>query len=295
MKLKFTISILFVILLLSCNPEGGLKNPRNYYLFTNISADQNPSVSPDGKLVAYYHKCFSCSEPGSYPTGLYVMNIDGTNRRLLLEGAHWSPSWSPDGNLLVFTSNGVLQIINLTGDSIRTFEGVNDVPLYFPDWSPDGKLILFSSPYVEGGGFFLCNPFFQNVRLLFSHYDLPGINPTWSPEGEKILYTKYVNKNEELFVVDTSGNFDTQLTNIKGTNRYPAWSPDGKMIAWSSNTEIYLMNADGSNQHRLDYGRFPTWSNDSKYIIYSNANDDFSEEVLYIIDINGKNKIQLTY
>lgn len=49
----------------------------------------------------------------------------------------------------------------------------------------------------------------------------------------------------------------------------------GYNSAWVlSYTEIIVQN-DGSNQQRLDYGRFPTWTNDSKYIIYCNADDDF--------------------
>ena len=292
---KLFILLFFAIAAVSCNPEGGLKNPADYELYVDISADQYPAVSHDGKLIAFYHKCLKYPEPEDYPTGLYVMNEEGINRKLLLKGDHWSPSWSPDGKWLVFTSGGTLQIINIKGDSIRTFQGVNDVPLFFPDWSPDGGSILFSSPYVEGGGFFICDPNFQEVKQLFNLYEFSGKDANWSPDGGKILYCKYYSKNEELFVIDTTGVTDARLTNNNRDDRYPAWSPDGDLIAWSSNTEIYIMNVDGSNQRRLDFGRFPAFTPDSKYIIYSNANNDFSKEVLYKIDINGENKIQITF
>ncbi|MCP4760989.1 MAG: hypothetical protein GY870_04350 [archaeon] len=298
MKGNFLIKLIllfFAITIFSCNPEGGLKNPKNYELYIDISSDWDPEVSPDGQLIAYHHRNIEYPEPEDYPTGLYVMDIDGTNRRLLLEGNHWSPDWSPDGQWLIFTSNGVLQIINLEGDSIRTFQGVNDVPLYHPDWSPDGNSILFSSPYVEGGGFFICDPNFQVVRQLFNLYEFSGDDPNWSPDGSKILYGKYYSNNEELFVIDTAGISDTRLTENDRTDRFPAWSPDGTMITWSSSIQIYVMNADGSNERRLDYGKYPSWTPDSEYIIYSNANDDVSKEVLYKIDINGENKIQLTF
>ena len=39
----------------------------------------------------------------------------------------------------------------------------------------------------------------------------------------------------------------------------------------------------------------PAWSPDGQFIIYSNTNNDFTKEVLWKIDINGNNKIQLTY
>ena len=59
--------------------------------------------------------------------------------------------------------------------------------------------------------------------------------------------------------------------------------------------EIYIMSTDGSNRHRLDYGQYPNWTPDGQFIVYSNANNDFTKEVLWKIDINGKNKIQLTF
>jgi len=143
-------SLLLTAILFSCNPEDSIRNPADYEQYITISGDKYPAISPDGSLIAYYHKCLEYPEPEVYPTGLYVMDNDGTNRRLLFKGDHWSPSWSPDGQWLVFTSGDTLQIINLEGDSIRTFQGIGDLPLYFPDWSKDGKLILFGSP-LEGG------------------------------------------------------------------------------------------------------------------------------------------------
>src|SRR5690554_1376336 len=159
--LKTLIPMAFLLLLMiSCNPEDGLKNPADYELYISISAEKNPAVSPDGNLIAYFHWSLIVPEPDDYPTGLYVMRMDGTERRLLLRGWHYSPSWSPDGQWLVFTSDGILQIINLQGDSIRTFQGVNNLPLHSPDWSKDGKEILFSSPLTLEGGVFAMTPDF---------------------------------------------------------------------------------------------------------------------------------------
>ena len=295
LKQQFILLVITLFIASGCEPESGLNKAVNYQLYIDSSADQNPAVSPDGSLVAYYHKNLETQEANEYPTGLYVMDIDGNNRRLLLKGAHWSPSWSPDGNWIVFTSGGTLQIINLKGDSIRTFQGVNDVPLFHPDWSSNGKLILFSSPLVEGGGFFICDPTFLNVRQLFNLYEFSGTDPNWSPEGNKILYSKLYEGNEELFVIDTAGTNDTRLTVNDRTNRHSRWSPDGRLITWSSSTRIYVMNSDGTDPKILDYGRYPCWLPDSETIIYSNANEDFTKEVLYRINIDGSNKIQLTH
>ena len=295
MRKIITIAFLAQIFTVACNPEDDMNNPVDYINSLEISADQYPAVSPDGSTVAYYHKNIDYQETNKYPTGLYVMDTNGNNRRLLLKGDHWNPSWAPDGNRIVFTSRGTLQIYNLKKDSIRTFQGVNDVPLFHPDWSWDGRWIVFSSPLVEGGGFFKCDPTFITVYKLFNLHEFSGKDPNWAPACNKILYSKYYKGNEELFVIDTSGANDTRLTNNDRTDRYSRWSPDGSLIAWSSSIRIYVMNSDGSNSQKLDYGRFPCWLPNSKAIIYSNANQDFTKEVLYKIDIDGSNKIQLTY
>lgn len=289
------LSLISILILNSCDSDNKIKNPADYELYINISADQYPDISPDAKYIAYYHKCLQFPESLDYPTGLYLIDTDGTNRRLLIQGDHWNPSWSPDGQWIVFTSNGVLQIINFEGDSLKTFQGINNVPLYFPDWSPDGSSILFSSPYVEGGGFFICDPDFQNVKQIFNLYELSGSDPNWSPNGSSILYSKYVSNNEEIYIIDTTGINDTRLTTNDRSDLYPSWSPNGQWIAWSSGMQIHLMNYDGSNQSRYDYGRYPTWSPDSKKLIYSNANFDFSKEVLFQMDIEDKKPIQITF
>ncbi|MQY79164.1 MAG: hypothetical protein GH151_08220 [Bacteroidetes bacterium] len=294
---KLFILLFFAIAIISCNPEGGLKNPANYIDYVDISRDLDPAVSQDGNLIAYYHQSLEYPEPEDYPTGLYVMNEEGTNRRLLLKGDHWSPSWSPDGEWLVFTSGGILQIINIEGDSIRTFQRIDDLPLYSPDWSRDGKEILFSAPLTIEGGVFKMTPDFIHIKRILDPQTNNGMYASWSPGRNKIVYEKGSQtwKSTDIFIIDTLLVSEIRLTNNDRDDRDPTWSPIGNMIAWSSNMQIYIKHIDGNDEYRFDYGRFPAWTPDSKYIIYCNANDDFSKEVLYKIDINGEKKIQLTF
>ena len=77
--------VLFSIVLLthSCKIKDDSINPADYELYISISSDKYPAVSPDGTLIAYYHKSLEYPEPEGNPTGLYVMKMDGTNKRLL--------------------------------------------------------------------------------------------------------------------------------------------------------------------------------------------------------------------
>src|SRR5262245_49179084 len=87
------------------------------------------------------------------------------------------------------------------------------------------------------------------------HSDLQG---TATPIGDgsgKIAFVSARDENFEIYAMDADGNNERNLTNKRGNDWAPAWSPDGTQIAFISDRDgswdIFLMNADGSNQHNL--------------------------------------------
>ena len=98
-----------------------------------------------------------------------------------------------------------------------------------------------------------------------------------------------------------------RLTFVIGFNREPVWSPNGRKIAFRSNRdgnwEIYVMNADGTEQVQLTntdslpndfpvYNRNPFWSPNSRKIGFdSNRNGNYE---IYLMDANGDNPTNLT-
>ena len=149
---------------------------------------------------------------------------------------------------------------------------------------------IISGPYPPGG---------TDTPAAGQNSQLPTPPPTariafvatgWSVPGA----------DSEIFVMNEDGTGITSISNSRGRDEEPAWSPDGKKIAFVSNRngnyEVYIMNADGSNQTRLtnkpEDDHYPAWSPDGKQIIFSsldNAHDD-----LYVIDVNGVNLTRLT-
>ncbi len=135
--------------------------------------DGGPWFSPDGKKIVWrawypeteeeiklWKDCMENNYVVPVPLGLWVMNIDGTEkRRILHNGAtNFAPSWHPDGKRIVFSSNMddwkedikayghnfELYLINDDGTGLRRLTFNNNFD-GFPMFSPDGKRLIFSS------------------------------------------------------------------------------------------------------------------------------------------------------
>ena len=77
-----------------------------------------------------------------------------------------------------------------------------------------------------------------------------GFDPSWSPDGTQIAFARYEGCcNPEIYVMNADGSDERRLTALDGFDTNPAWSPDGTKIAWERNG-IWVMNADGSDQSR---------------------------------------------
>jgi TolB protein len=106
----------------------------------------------------------------------------------------------------------------------------------------------------------------------------------------------------EIHLIDITGKKDVLLTAPDSNNYSPAWSPDGRFIAFSSDrdghAEIYVMDTDNGNIRQLtqtDHDNLnPNWSPDGTSIVYDSCHDQGAECTIYIVSIDGKNSRQVT-
>ncbi|HEY0764223.1 MAG TPA: Calx-beta domain-containing protein [Pyrinomonadaceae bacterium] len=183
-----------------------------------------------------------------------------------------------------------------TGQTILT-DGNDDRD---PSWSPDGSQIVFSGSRVGGVNIIRMNAN-GTGQVLLTNTVSPVLNmqPAWSPDGTKIAFTssRAGARRSEIWVMNADGTNPVRLTvNVQlgedlsgpfyGLDLGPTWSPDGTKIAFSSrrngsaNPEIYVMNADGSNQTRLTNNSFedddPKWTRSGDRITFNSGRNDLS-------------------
>ena len=143
-------------------------------------------------------------------------------------------------------------------------------------------------------------------------------DPSWSPDGKRIVF--FSNRDghaidgrltSEIYVMDSDGGNQQNLTNDPHDDRYPSWSPDGERIAFVSDRDgpaqyfdIYVMDSDGGNLQRLtsdpNDDRHPSWSPDGERIVFGARREGHFETKfavtyeIYVMDSDGGNLQRLT-
>ena len=107
-----------------------------------------------------------------------------------------------------------------------------------------------------------------------------------------IAFTSERDGNAEIYIMDINGKNLRNLTNHPASDFSPAFSPDGRWIAYVSNRDIHLINLATKEKHLLTDGKEPDWSPDSKFIVFVSKRAGRSD--IYKMNINGEEVQQLT-
>ena len=141
-----------------------------------------------------------------------------------------------------------------------------------------------------------------NAQIGLNHHD-------WSPDAKMLAAVGYVNQTtSSIYKFNSDGTGLTRLTTTANVfDSEPSWSPDGSKIAFTRiyrtqnyRNELWLMNADGSNQHYIGVVGFAAkWSPDGTKFIFTNTGDwgppGFKGSDIKICDTNGTNVQQITH
>lgn len=242
-----------------------------------------PAWSLEAKRIAFQ------TNRNGHPQ-IFLMRADGTDQTLLADlgvnelgqqlGAVF-PSWSPDGQMLCFSSQRQprdIFVIRADGSGLTNI--TNDPSDDFRcDWSPLGDKIAFTSTRDSIGGvrneevYTINSDGTDPIRL--TNTLRADANPDWSPDGEQIAFESNRDLNAEVYVMNADGSDPVRLTNFIGQDTKPSWSPNGDKIAFhrrlsDGHLEVFSMNNDGTNAIAITntispgFSGFPNWGSRSQ-------------------------------
>jgi eukaryotic-like serine/threonine-protein kinase len=267
--------------LLRVPASGGVPQP-----VTKLAADQIahrwPQFLPDGRRFLYYVWSSVADRSGTY-----AASLDGGEPKLIVRGDSVA-LYVPPGYLL-YVQNGTLMVQNFAADALRLTGDSIPLAVHVGLNGPKRRA-LFS---VSQNGLLAYAVASQAATNQLVWFDVSGkkVGETGkpgnytgariSPDGRHLAVAKIAPNasNVGLWVYDLSRGVETRLTFDDSVgSATPVWSPDGKMIAFSSNRggalHIYQKPADGTGAISPlvvddDVEQYPAWSSDGRYLLFA--------------------------
>ncbi|MCX7512430.1 TolB family protein [Frateuria hangzhouensis] len=253
------------------------------------------SWSPRGGSIAYVHFTAATRDRAQ----IFVMDRQGNSRRITRgAGSHEAPAWGPGARIAYITDFGNQKCVSLVHS-----DGSNQRQLFCPSrawqiarlkWSQDGKNIYVevgheTAPFNWHSNIWRINVATNLVTKLFSFDSYWRGFVEISDDGSRAIYTDAGPEDTAMLADLVTG--DTKI--LQGDIHGAVFSHDGRHIAFSrfeaANGAIYLspfvMNADGTNQHRVIDTPIPrasytviAWSKDNCHILVDPHLDQQDEE-----------------
>ncbi len=290
--------------------------PRNLTIddFFQIKRVSDPQISPEGKWVAYTVTTLSLKTDKSERQIWMVPTAGGEAVPMTAKGVSSSqPRWSSDGKYLAFLSSrggddAKTQVWTLNrsgGEAQQLTETIQGVDSF--EWSPksDRLLLVLQDPTPEE--LEAAEAKEKSVEKIKPKTPRPWVIDRLQFKQD---YTGYLDRRRtHLFVFDLASKKMTQMTSGDYDDEEPAWSPDGRFLAFTSNrsdnpdhnfnTDIWVVAADnpdkGMSLQRLTtnagHDDSPAWSADGKWVAYVSQTDakalDYATPHLAIVSAQG--------
>ncbi len=234
---------------------------------------------------------------------IYVSDVDGEGTRKLTtyDNLIVSPSISPDGKYMAFTSykegRPNFYVVELQSHR-EVYADRQDGTKIAGAWI-DAKRVSFSHTYGRTSTIYSVNVETKERKVLLKRDGILA-SPTFSPDGTKMVFVSDMFGGPNIFIKDVNNGEAKRLSYFGNYNVAPAFSPKGDLIAFVSKTEgafeICTMRPDGSYARALSEGGLndsPAFSPCGRYILYSSLRGGKTR--IHMMLHNGENKRELKF
>ena len=219
--------------------------PRLSQLTFSEAIEEYPAWSPDNETIA-----FSREESGI--RSIFVKNILSGEEHRLTKGDYddIQPTWSPEGNIVLFVRSRNRKVKLEPGDVFGIFldgdvwaidvatqrETILIQKAFNPDCSPDGKRIAFDASWAGPRRIWAVDRLGHNPQQLTSDVSegISHVRPRWSPDGSRIVFQNIERTKFDVRVLDLANGKTNWITNDAVQDLNPDWSPTGRFIYFSS-------------------------------------------------------------
>ncbi|HEX5873796.1 MAG TPA: beta-propeller fold lactonase family protein, partial [Pyrinomonadaceae bacterium] len=283
-----------------------------------VAGCYHPSWAPDGKEIV-------CSTAGheeapttrnTFPSSLWIANVETGDKRFLCENDAMQPSWSPNGNRIAFwfmppnAGRSDIATISRNGGQIEIV--TKDASTNWnPMWSPDGKFLYFASDRSGNMSFWRVAIDEQTGKVLSEAEAVStpsnlSRHLSFSRNGRRLIYVQ-TDQQSNIQAI----KFDSKSEKTVGEPFWitrgdlnllrPELSTDGTRfvmrISRRTQDDIVVLSRDGTNWRDLTndkfFDRYPRWSPDGGRIAFTS--DRSGRYEIWMLDADAPNLRQLTF
>jgi Tol biopolymer transport system component len=269
------------------------------------SGDIHPTISPDGRLLAFRRHTGSSIGELYWARLRKGMTIAEEPHRLTpVELDANYPTWMPASNEILFSAKAALWRLSVPGVS---------PPSRLPFVGEDGLMPTVSRAQPGQSSRLVYVRSFQDFniwRIDASNADASALSaravaiastrvdqtPSFSPDGRRVAFASTRSGSFEIWVADPDGSNAVQLTSMGVASNSPSWSPDGRQIAFHSNLEatwrVFLVPAAGGKPRSVAPNGWPSFSRDGNWVYFGSARSGVWQ--IWKVPSSGGDSVQVT-